>query len=140
VPANGEAADMPPGQLPARTFAPAYYWYPPMIGYQTAAYSSSVPPELMGYKLHTERHIPINTVALKEGAPVKSRDDHDLGKVEQVITAPGSQQATHLVVTEGMLNKTRKVIPLDWVGSIKEDEVLLAVSAEVVERLPEYEH
>jgi hypothetical protein len=79
-------------------------------------------------------------VALKEGATVKTRDNHHAGKVEQVITAPGSRQVTHIVVSEGLLNKSRKVIPIDWVDKIDEDQVTLAVSAEVIERLPVHEH
>jgi uncharacterized protein YrrD len=139
VPVDGEGGEMP-GRLPPTALAPAYYWYPPMIGYEPAAYSASIPPELMGYQLHKERHIPANTVALKEGATVKSRDDHHVGQVEQVLTAAGSAQATHIVVVEGVLNKTRKVLPLDWVAKIDEDEVTLEVSDEVMEKLPVYKH
>ena len=135
VPLNGEGEELPPG-----AFAPTYYWYPPLMGYEPASYAGAVPPELLGYELRKERHIPLNTVALKEGATVKSRDDHEVGKLEQVLTAPGSDQATHLVVAEGLLHKTHKVIPLDWVDRIEEDHVYLAVPAQVVENLPVYEH
>ena len=135
-----DGADQATERLPVTTFAPAYYWNPPMIGYEAATHAGSVPPELLGYELHTERHIPANTVALKEGAKVKTRDDHHVGQVEQVMTPPGSQQATHIVLSEGVFNKSHKVIPLNWVEHIAEDEVSLAVSKAVIERLPVYEH
>jgi uncharacterized protein YrrD len=135
VAADGNGAKLPPVAL-----APAYYWYPPMVGYEPTSSVGTVPPELLGYELRRERHIPANTVALKEGAEVKSRDDHHLGKVEQVITAPSSQQATHIVVSDGVLNKSHKVLPLDWVATIAENVVTLAVSQAVIDRLPEYEH
>ena len=127
-------------RLPTATFAPAYYWYPPVFGYEPTALSGTAMPEQLGYQLRKERHIPENTVALKEGATVKSRDGHHIGHLEQVLTAPGSDQATHLVLSEGLLHKNHKIIPLDWVDKIAEDEVTLAVAPSVIEKLPVHEH
>jgi len=135
VAADGGAAT---GATPL--IAPAYYAYPPFAGFGPGSTSTgTVPPELMGYTLHHERHIPANTVALAEGAEVKSRDKHEVGKVEQVLTAPNSDQATHLVVADGLLHKTRRIIPLDWVTRIEDHQVLLGVTAQVVENLPAHD-
>ncbi len=119
--------------------APVYYWYPP-VGGLSPGYAGAVPPEVLGYQLRQERHIPPNTVALKEGAPVKSRDGHEVGKLEQVVTAPGGDHATHVVVAAGLLHKTRRVIPVDWIATIEEAQVTLGVPANVVEKLPAQEH
>ena len=133
VAADGEVTVTPPPAM-------AYYLYPPVGGFGPGLYEGTLPLEMAGYQLRRERHIPANTVALKAGATVKGRDDKDIGKVEQLLTAPGSDQATHIVVSEGMLHKTHRVVPLEWVQTIAEAEVKLAVPSRVVERLPEYEH
>lgn len=134
VPANGEGPD-----LPASALAPAYYWYPPLVGFGPATFSGAMAPELMGFQLRKERHIPSDTVPLKEGAAVKGSDGHTVGKLEEVLTAAGGDQATHIVVGVGLLQTTRKVIPIDWIKNIDEDEVRLAVSSEIVEKLPVFE-
>jgi uncharacterized protein YrrD len=135
VPLEGEGPQ--PGPTPAE-IAPAYYWYPPLVGLEPGAYVGSIPPELLGYRLQTDRNIPTGTVALKEGAAVRSRDDHAVGRLDQVLTAPGTDLATHLVIVEGMLKKTHKVVPVVWIDTIADDLVRLAVRAIVLERLPEY--
>jgi len=132
--ADGSTSDLPPD-----TLAPVSYWYPPLVGYTPPGMAMAATPDVLGYRLRRERHIPDNTVALKEGATVTSRDGHSVGRLEQVITAPGSDQATHIVLAEGHLNKTRTVVPLEWVQKINEAEVSLAVSAGLIERLPVYE-
>ena len=134
LPASDTAADLPAGALP-----PASYWYPPTLGFTPPGLAAASTPELYGYQLRRQRHIPDNTVALKEGAAVVAKDGHGVGKLEQVITAPSSDQATHIVVADGLVNKTRKVVPLDWVEKINEKSVTLAVSSSLIEQLPVYE-
>jgi sporulation protein YlmC with PRC-barrel domain len=99
------------------------------------------------------RNIPDDTVALKEGAKVISSDDHHVGNVERVITGlsvegshrEGSQgegpiegHATHLVISQGLLLKTRKLVPTDWIAHVMEGEIDLAVDARFLDSLPEY--
>ena len=110
-----------------------------MVGFSPPGLATATPPELYGYELRRQRHIPDNTVALKEGAAIVGKDGHAVGKLAQVITAPSSDQATHIVVADGLVNKTRKVIPLDWVEKISEKSVTLAVPSSLIEQLPVYE-
>jgi uncharacterized protein YrrD len=119
------------------------YWYPPTatiwwhpggsIGHPGLFYT--IPP----YVVQTERNIPSGTVALKEGAKVISADNEHVGDVEMVLTDPQENRATHLVISKGLLSKERKLIPTPWVSIVMSDEIHLAVSSDVIERLRDYE-
>jgi len=120
------------------------HWYPPVrmswwhsggyLGY-TGFFGYPAPP----YVLKTERNIPEGTVALKEGAKVISRDDEHVGDVEAVLTDPDEDRATHLVISQGLLLKERKLVPTSWVSAVMSDEVHLAVGSRLIEGLQEYE-
>jgi uncharacterized protein YrrD len=100
----------------------------PLFGYPPVVWDS-----------YSTRNIPNNTVALRKGARVISSDDKYMGDVEQVFTDPKGTQATHFVISKGLLLKERKLIPTTWVIDIAEDEVQLAVSGNLLERLSPYE-
>jgi hypothetical protein len=87
----------------------------------------------------TERNVPEGTVALEEGAEVFSADDEHVGDVEQVLTDPQADRVTHFVITEGLLLKERKLIPSQWVSTMAEDRVKLAVGSDLLKSLPEYD-
>lgn len=89
--------------------------------------------------LETRRTIPEELTALKDGARVLSDDDDLVGIIECVTTAPDSRNVTHLTVSQGLLFKTRKYIPIHWVKMLGEDSVQLAVNAQQVEDLPAVE-
>jgi uncharacterized protein YrrD len=46
---------------------------------------------------------------------------------------------THFLISQGILFKDRKLVPVHWVKSVGEDSVSLAVSSQVLERLPSYQ-
>jgi len=136
VPADVETAST--AESTAKEMQPVY-WYPPVgigwwqgIAYRTAAES--------GFKRVTEFNIPKGTVALKEGARVLSSDDEHVGDVEEVLTEPEADRASHLVVSRGLLHKTKKLLPTSWISTILADEVFLSVPVHLVESLPDYEH
>lgn len=116
--------------------APAYYLYPPSgyIGY---------PAHGLGYygwpPVETVQNIPGNTIPLKEGSNVISSDDKHVGDVERLFVDPDSKRATHFLISQGLLFKDRKLVPADWVRSVEEDRVNLAVPSRLLERLPAYE-
>ena len=128
--------DIPPtGDLTHR-HAPAYYWYPPsgFIG------NPALGPEYYGLRpTETSRNIPADTVPLKEGANVMSSDREHVGDLERLFVDSDSHQATHLVISQGLLFKDRKLIPASWVKSVEEDQVQLWVPSRLLERLPAYE-
>ncbi len=115
-------------------FAPVSYWYPP---YPEMVVSPYVQP---AYDVETKLNIPSGTVAVREGAKVITRDEKHVGNVEQVMTGAKTDRVTHFVIAKGMLLKEKKMIPVDWIASLGEDEVRLVVVLRTVEELPTLEH
>jgi uncharacterized protein YrrD len=112
--------------------------------------SGSATPEILGYPepdipytpapgeqyvTQMGRNIPEGTVALKEGAKVMSSDGKHVGSVEQVISTPKMDQVTHLLISKGMLSKETKLIPIEWVTTMTDDEVYLQVEEHTIAEL-----
>lgn len=115
------------GGVPGRYAAAApLYWYPP-AGVPLHAFP--VP-----YVKLTKENIPKNTIPLKEGARVVTRDGHDVGEIEEIITDGTAHRATHILVKKGILNKEHACLPTTWIQSVDEDEVRLAVGTRIVEQ------
>jgi uncharacterized protein YrrD len=91
------------------------------------------------YTTETERHIPENTVALKEGAQVISADAKHIGKVERLFVDARNNHATYVVVSHGLLFKDRKLVPTTWIKSVTDDEVQLSVKAHILDTLAAFE-
>lgn len=125
-----------PAQGRMYPYAPAYYWYPPPQGY------IGYPAFGLGYPawppLETQRNVPADTVALKEGTDVISTDGEHIGDVEQLFVDPNTNKVTHLLVSQGLF-KDRKVVPATWIRSVNEDQVQLTMSSKMLEQLPAYE-
>jgi len=90
------------------------------------------------YIRKTELNIPDDTVPLEEGAKVVSTEGDHVGDVERVYAEEEEQRVTHLLISKGLVSKTRKLIPSMWVESVSEDSVRLSISKNFVEGLPEY--
>jgi uncharacterized protein YrrD len=112
--------------------------------------SGSTTPELIGYPepdipytpvpgeqyvTQMGRNIPEGTVALKEGAKVMSTDGKHVGNVELVIATPNLDHVTDLLITSGMISNEKKLIPMDWVTTMTDDEVFLGVEEHSVKQL-----
>jgi uncharacterized protein YrrD len=125
--------------VPVASVAPALLWYPPAV-----AREGYVQPGLGGnpgkphYTTTIEQNIPEDTVALKEGAKVMSAGGEHVGDIQQVFVSSETKKATHFVITHGKLLKTQRLIPVHWIEALTEDRVDLAVSARLVESLPDY--
>jgi uncharacterized protein YrrD len=129
----GNATDISRSTGAASSLAPAYYWYPPhgYIGYPVG-YTGWPPME-------TVRNIPEDTIHLKEGTDVMSADGEHVGDVERLIIEPDSNKTTHFVISQGLLFKDRKLVPVHWVRSVDEEKVQLSVTSQLLEQLPSYE-
>ena len=90
------------------------------------------------YVRRTEVNIPEGTVPLEEGAKVVSSDGDRVGKVERVYAEEEEQRVTHLLISQGLFSKERKLIPSMWVKHVLGDEVRLSISRNFVEQLPEH--
>lgn len=119
---------------PEQTFAPSFYWYPPMgTRWNFGAETGYSQPR---YTVRDQKNIPDGTVAIQEGAEVISRDDEKVGEVERVIT--DQEHATHFVIAEGFILKDKKLIPVDWISQVFPDRIHLMVDAGYIEALPEF--
>lgn len=121
---------------PVYRYTPGYYWYPVPAG---LGYSGLVPGYNPWPAVETTRNIPDNTIPLKEGTDVISSDGEHVGDVERLFIDPDSNRTTHFLMSQGLLFKDRKLVPADWVTSIEEDKVHLAVPSRLLQRLPDYQ-
>jgi len=143
IPADSPA-DLPPSRDtdPQRTrthIALPVYAYPPFdvpFFNDRYGYGLGMPPDLM---VETTTNIPKDEIALKEGAYVISRDNQHVGNIEQVLTDTSTNRTTHFIMSHGRLFKTRKLIPMQWVADLKEDQVRLAVTVAALEHARDYE-
>lgn len=121
---------------PVYEYTPGYYWYPvhPTLGYSGFGLGYGTWPAA-----ETERNVPDNSVSLKEGTDVISSDGEHVGDIERLFIEQDSNRTTHFVISQGLLFKDRKLVPADWVTSVEEDKVHLAVPSRLLERLPSYE-
>jgi sporulation protein YlmC with PRC-barrel domain len=121
---------------PTYEYTPAYYWYPSQanIGYPGIGLAPYTWPTG-----ETRRNIPDDTIPLKEGANIMSSDDKHVGDVERILVDPDSNTVTHFVISQGLLFKDRKLVPVQWVKWVEEDNVYLVVNSKLLERLPSYE-
>ncbi len=125
----------PAKRAEATTGSPSLYMYPPLGGpltYTPAGYNP-------GFIAQTTTNIPESDVALKNGANVISQDGQHVGDVAEIITGAQSERATHIVISQGLLFKSHKLIPMDWVRDVEENEVHVAVTAQTLNSLPDYE-
>ncbi len=111
---------------------PFLYNYPPVGPYQKADL------EIRTFKKEKIKNIPKDVTPIKNGAKVITLDDQHVGNVGEVIIDPQTDEATHLVVSEGLLLVEEKLVPISWVGDYDEEEIHLAVDRKVIENLPEY--
>jgi uncharacterized protein YrrD len=68
-----------------------------------------------------------------------SSDDEHVGDVERLFVDANSKEVTHFLISQGLLFKDRKLVPAQWVSSVEENKVYLAVPSRLLERLPSYE-
>jgi uncharacterized protein YrrD len=116
-------------------YVPPFYWYPPVGGPVPGEPGYYIPP----YTVETEENIPDDAIPLKEGADVIGSNGEKVGSVARVLTDPVSNRITHFVISRGWLFTEEKLVPVNWVSDVAENEVRLAVGAEVLERVPEYD-
>jgi len=120
------------------------------IGLDQPPIFDSSSPELIGYPepnipvipapgeqyvTQMDQNIPEGTVALKEGAKVITADGQHVGKVERVLADLSADQVTHLLVSRGMFPKETKLIPMEWVTTMTDEEVYLGVEEDTVKEL-----
>lgn len=66
-----------------------------------------------------------------------SSDGQTIGNVESIRTS-SKDQATHLVISNGVILRKKKLIPTHWISQIHEDAIYLAVESRLMDQLSEY--
>jgi uncharacterized protein YrrD len=103
-------------------------------------YQSPVPvrprPTNSGLEEHVERNISHEDVPLEKGAKVMDMNGDEIGRVKEVLTDPDLDRATHFVISRGLLFEEEIQIPVERVREIDEAEVKLALSVDILERIP----
>jgi uncharacterized protein YrrD len=123
--------------IPMQDMAAPLYWYPPMGGWLGYTESSlGYPPP---YPMETTQNIPHDTVAVREGAWVITADGQEVGTVERVFTDSATDRATYFLMSQGLIFKEKKLIPVTWIREMKENEIHLSVGAVTLDGLREYQ-
>jgi hypothetical protein len=122
-----------PSAYPYPAVGPHHYWGPGNISMTPYAYSQR------GYSTVTKQNIPDDTVALKKGAAIICEDAEKAGELHEVMVDKRENQATHLVISRGLLSTEKKLVPVDWIVNVYEEEIHLGVRSDLIERLKPYE-
>ncbi|MBI5567537.1 MAG: PRC-barrel domain-containing protein [Chloroflexi bacterium] len=122
------------GQIVPTPAVPILYWLP--VYPRSPLLPQFVDP---GYRIETQLNIPEGTVAVKEGARVIARDGKRAGNIDEVVTTGNGDRITHVLISQGLLVKEKKLIPAGWIAALGEDEVHLAVGSRTIAKLPNYD-
>ncbi len=91
-----------------------------------------------GYTPISQHNTPAGSVSLDKGTRVTTTDGEHAGDLEEVITGGEGAAVTHIVLSRGFLGMQKKLVPADWIMTVEEDQIRLAVPSKVVRNLPEY--
>jgi uncharacterized protein YrrD len=122
--------------------APSAYLYP---GVGPNHYWGGSSITMTPYAYHPEgtttvptQNIPDETVGLKKGASIICEDGEKAGELDEIML-DDKNLATHIVISRGLLSTDKKLLPVDWIDYVTEDEVHVSVHSEVIDRLRSYE-
>jgi sporulation protein YlmC with PRC-barrel domain len=120
-----EASEAPGPNQPSDLYAGAGH------GQAVVPLGPAVTPE-RPMVVEVTRNIPRGTVALKARATVVAADGRKVGWLEQLLTRPGTDQVSALVIAQGFLGRTRRRIPMGWVQRLTDSVVRLQVGSGIV--------
>src|SRR5215207_9391262 len=75
----------------------------------------------------------------KQGTDVFSSDNEKIGTLDRVVMDPRTKEISHIIVREGFLFREDKVVPMDLLGSVTDERIILQGSREHLNELPDYE-
>ncbi len=91
-----------------------------------------------GYTPISRHNVPTGSVTLDKGTRVTTTDGDHAGDLDEILTGEAGELVTHIVLARGFLGAQKKLIPVEWILSVEEDQIRLAVPSKVVKNLPEY--
>ena len=132
------AAEVQPqqNQQPQVRVARSVYAYPPAVSARDEEQRSAY--GMPNYVKTISRNIPKGSVALEIGANMLDKDGNAIGKVEEILMDRQADVATHLVVSEGLFLKEKKLIPASWIAHVEDNEVQISMSSDYVNGMPDY--
>ena len=75
----------------------------------------------------------------KQGTDVFSSDNEKIGTLDRVVMDPRTKEISHIIVREGFLFREDKVVPMDLIGSVTDERIILQGSKDHLNELPDYE-
>jgi len=75
----------------------------------------------------------------KQGTDVFSSDNEKIGTLDRVVMDPRTKEISHIIVREGFLFREDKVVPMDLIGSVTDERIILQGSKDHLHELPDYE-
>lgn len=75
----------------------------------------------------------------KKGTNIFGADGEQIGVVESVVMHPRTHKVSHLIVRNGWLFTTDKVLPIEWVEYEGVDRITLRAEVTSLDDLPDYE-
>lgn len=88
------------------------------------------------FRKKIKQNIPKNTIAMEEGARVVDAFGNKLGQIKDIHVETDSLDLTHVVVSSGVFEKEKKLIPANWINDISESSVTLYIDQDIFEALP----
>ena len=84
------------------------------------------------------KNVPEGSLVIEEGADVFSSDGDHVGDVYSVHIDSETKRITHFVISQGLVFKDYKLIPVFWVNGANADGITVAVSTEQMKQLPSF--
>jgi len=79
------------------------------------------------------------TMKIIDGAHVFTTENKKVGRVDRVVLDPGTKRVTHIVVRRGLLLTEDKLIPIEAIDRVEDQQIYLNRDVEEVEDFPEFE-
>lgn len=79
------------------------------------------------------------SMKFKEGTAVKTMGGDKVGNIDHIVLDPTTDKVTHIVVKKGFLFAEDRVVPVNVLRQADEDYVILDMTTDEFEALPQYE-
>src|ERR1700716_2038303 len=86
----------------------------------------------------SNRKLAGSEMKIELGARVRTRDGRDVGEVHRVLVDLEDDAVTGIVVLKGRLLSRDILVPLDFIDRADEHEVVLTLTADELDQLPEF--
>jgi len=82
-----------------------------------------------------KRTIPVDLVVLNKGAHVFTAEGEHVGNIECAFTDSDTDKISQFLISQGLLLKSRRRIPIQWVEFMDEDEIWLSIGSDQMQAM-----